>query len=119
MKKLSSILLALLVVLSAVLCGCGNGENQSSTELVKEKTTLTIDREKSYKYNTREIWCDNNGKKIYGVAYIPETDQKCPLVITCHGLGTNHESGIGYAEHYAEKGIAAYCFDFHVRAEFR
>lgn len=112
MKKLSSILLALLVVLSAALCGCGNGENQISAESAKEETTLTVDREKSYKYNTREIWCDNNGNKIYGIAYIPETDQKCPLVITCHGLGTNHESGVGYAEHYAEKGIAAYCFDF-------
>ena len=108
MKNLS-ILLSLLIVLSAVLCGCGGGSSQSSTV---EKTPLTIDSEKKYKYTTREIWCDNNGKKIYGVAYIPETEHTVPLVISSHGLGTNHESGIGYAKHYAEKGIATYCFDF-------
>lgn len=110
MKKFFSVLLCLLLAVSAALCGCGDGSSQSST--AAEKTPLTIDSEKNYKYTTREIWCENNGNKIYGIAYIPDTGHTVPLMITCHGLGTNHESGIGYAKHYAEKGIAAYCFDF-------
>lgn len=114
MKKLLSVLLSALIISATLLCGC-SADNQSSsgtTKSAEEKSPIKLDSTKSYSYNTREIWCENNGNKIYGVAYIPDTDEKVPLVITCHGLGTNHEAGIGYAKHYAEKGIAAYTFDF-------
>lgn len=68
---------------------------------------------KSYSYRTEEIWCDNNGNRIYGVAYIPDTqEEQKPLVIFSHELGNTHTAGIPYAERLAEAGYAAYTFDF-------
>ncbi len=63
-------------------------------------------------YRTEEIWCQNGADSIYGIAYIPETDTKVPLVIFSHELGNNHESGLRYAERLAQNGYAAYVFDF-------
>lgn len=65
-----------------------------------------------YKFNTTEIWCDNKGQKIYGVAYVPETDGKVPLVIYAHELCHTHAAGTGYARELASQGIAVYTFDF-------
>ena len=63
-------------------------------------------------YRTEEIWCDNGGSRIYGVAYVPESEGRFPLVIFSHELGNNHESGARYAERLAANGYAAYVFDF-------
>jgi pimeloyl-ACP methyl ester carboxylesterase len=66
-----------------------------------------------YRFNTKEISCNNNGKNIYGVAYIPvNTGEKMPVVIFSHGYGGTNRNGRVYAEALARKGIAAYCFDF-------
>ncbi len=65
-----------------------------------------------YDYETREINCSIGNQNIYGVAYIPETDEKVPLVIFSHELGSTHRSGTDYAEELASRGIAAYTFDF-------
>lgn len=115
MRKITAITVSAIIICLSVLCGCSQNNSQSQSETTQaaaKKEPLTLEKGKTYKYYTKEIWCENNGKKIYGVAYIPDTDKKSPLVITCHGLGTNHESGIGYAKHYAENGIATYTFDF-------
>ena len=71
-----------------------------------------VDPNATYDYEVREIWCENNGQKIYGEAYVPITDGKSPLVIHSHGLGANHESGASYGKKYAPRGIAVYTFDF-------
>ena len=63
-------------------------------------------------YSTQEIWVQNGGLRIYGIAYVPETDGKKPLVIFSHELGNDHTSGVRYAERLAEAGYAAYVFDF-------
>lgn len=64
-------------------------------------------------FRTEEIWCENNGKNIYGVAYIPQTAKaKLPLVIFSHELGNTHTAGAQYAERLAEAGFAVYTFDF-------
>ena len=63
-------------------------------------------------YRTEEIWCQNGTDSIYGIAYIPDTNAKVPLVIFSHELGNNHESGIRYAERLAQNGYAVYIFDF-------
>lgn len=115
MKKTTAVIVFAIIICLSLLCGCSQNAAQSksgASQSAAEKEPITLEKGKTYKYYTKEIWCDNNGKKIYGVAYIPDTDKKVPLVITCHGLGTNHEAGIGYAKHYAENGIAAYTFDF-------
>lgn len=66
-----------------------------------------------YTYRQQEIELENQGQKIYGIAYIPETENETvPLVICAHGLGGSYQSNAAYAEQLASHGIAAYCFDF-------
>lgn len=66
-----------------------------------------------YEYEQREIEVMNDGKKIYGVALIPQNAaDKVSLVICAHGLGGNYRTNMYYAEQLASHGIAAYCFDF-------
>ena len=65
-----------------------------------------------YIYTTQEIWVKNGDMNIYGVAYVPDTDGKVPLVIFSHVLGNDHRSGERYAERLAEAGYAVYVFDF-------
>lgn len=100
------------IILSAVmLAGVMLGACAPKTTVPLTSQT-EVDEKLSYDYDVKEIWCENNGKKIYGKAYVPKTDGKSPLVITSHGLGANHESGESYAEKYAPKGFAVYTFDF-------
>lgn len=66
----------------------------------------------TYQYDVKEIWLTSRGNQIYGKAYIPETNQKTPLVIFAHELGVTHTTGEGYAEYFASRGIAYYVFDF-------
>ncbi|HEX3022902.1 MAG TPA: alpha/beta fold hydrolase [Lachnospiraceae bacterium] len=64
----------------------------------------------SFKKNIIQI--DHHGRMIYGVSYIPEDVQKCPIVIFCHGFnGTNVDFAVN-SEYLASRGIAAVCFDF-------
>ena len=66
-----------------------------------------------YDYRQQEIELDNQGQRIYGIAYIPSTeDERVPLVICAHGLGGSYRTNTPYAEQLASHGIAAYCFDF-------
>lgn len=115
MKRIS-LLLSAAIALCVLLCACGEksqkSENTTVTQAVTQAAPAVIDQNKTYDYDVKEIWCENNGKKIYGQAYIPKTDGKLPLVITSHGLGANHESGASYAKNYAPRGIAVYTFDF-------
>ena len=67
----------------------------------------------TYSYSERDIWCENEGQKIYGKAYIPQTSkEKLPLVIFSHELCMTHASGDGYARELAARGIAVYAFDY-------
>lgn len=63
-------------------------------------------------YSTQEIWCNNNGQRIYGVAYIPDGVAQAPLIIFSHELGNSHATGIPYAERLVAQGYAVYTFDF-------
>ena len=67
----------------------------------------------NYDFRQQEIELWNQSQRIYGIAYVPETDHaRVPLVICSHGLGESHHSNLEYAEQFARHGIAAYCFDF-------
>ncbi len=84
-------------------------EEQSNNEIIEENENVVIQTE----YHEEEIHCTNEGEDIYGVAYIPDTDdEKYPLVIFSHELGRTHQSGTDYAKKLAAQGIAAYTFDF-------
>ena len=117
MKPMIAILLAVMLTLSLAACGdpaakeavAKSPDIQTETYEVK---TAQVDPHKTYAYEVREIWVDNNGQKIYGEAYVPITDGRVPLVIHSHGMGTNHNAGASYGEKYAPHGIALYCFDF-------
>ena len=80
----------------------------AETTMAVSKEKVVRDPDKVYEYETRVIWCENNGNRIYGEAYIPisDTETKFPLVIHAHGMGSNIEAGEGYCKRYAEKGFA-------------
>lgn len=63
-------------------------------------------------YRVEELWCQNEGRRIYGQAYIPEGEGPHPLVIYAHELGYSHAMGIPYAQQLAPAGFAVYLFDF-------
>ena len=115
MKKLWCIFL---IISLFIFTGCSAAKDTPTSEsvAVQESTTdrFTPDKNAVYEYETREIWCENNGNRIYGEAYIPiiEGVEKFPLVIHAHGMGSNHEAGEAYCKRYAEKGFAGYSFDF-------
>ena len=52
------------------------------------------------------------GMKISGELFIPDRTSPMPLVILAHGFGGNRGGVKGYAAAFAERGIAAYIFDF-------
>jgi len=52
------------------------------------------------------------GREIYGMSYMPDIKEKCPVVIFSHGYnGTNVDFTMN-SEYLAARGIGAYCFDF-------
>ena len=114
----------LCAVMLTALCACTarqRGEESSvpptAAETLPDPTTALMTSNSQtnrapdavYEYETREIWCENNGNRIYGQAYIPiiEGVTKFPLVIHAHGMGSNHEAGAGYLKRYAEKALRA------------
>ena len=66
----------------------------------------------SYEYQEKLIYTYNGSQRIYGVAYVPKTDKKVPLVIFSHELTFTHFTGIPYARQLASHGVATYVFDF-------
>lgn len=84
-------------------------------EAIQEAGTEILELENLpvYAYRQQEIEVENQGQRIYGVAYIPDTEnEKVPLVICAHGLGGSYRSNAAYAQELASRGLAAYCFDF-------
>ena len=100
--RIAAILAAAVTALSLTSCGSPQQSSQQTTATQKtEPSTVpvaVVDKDKTYDYDVREIWCENDGQKIYGQAFVPETDGRSPLIITSHGLGANHESGASYAK---------------------
>lgn len=119
MKKLWCLLL---IVSLLAFTGCSAAKDDAESDSTKTSIAAqtatddepTLDKNAVYEYETREIWCENNGNRIYGKAYIPimEGVEKYPLVIHAHGMGSNYKAGEAYCERYAEKGFAGYSFDF-------
>ena len=69
--------------------------------------------EATHSYKSFELNCDNEGRKIYGIAYVPDdVDGRLPTVIMSHGYGAALETWKETAESLAMSGIACYTFDF-------
>ena len=61
----------------------------------------------------KELSVSDNGKIIYGKAFIPQSDcEKLPAVILCHGYNASHSDVTDIAISLAKSGIFSYCFDF-------
>ena len=113
MKKRTAVLL--LGLLLAAACGkSGAAEKElPAAEAAGEETeaAAALPPAVSCYLQETEVF-DEEGRKIYGVAYIPEADGPVPLVIFAHGLTGNYQNGDDYARALASRGFAAYCFDF-------
>ncbi len=86
--RIAAILAAAVTALSLTSCG---SPQQSSQQTTAAQTTepstapaAVVDKYKTYDYEVREIWCENDGQKIYGQAFVPKTDGRSPLIITSH-----------------------------------
>ena len=64
-------------------------------------------------YRTEELPVETESKYIYGHAFIPDSGKDSyPTVIICHGIGNDHSHTDYIGMMLAERGIAAYTFDF-------
>ena len=127
MRKGFACLMMLCVALCLLLVGCSgskaekdSGKQGTTSDAVSGQESAGNTRQESKGkqamstdgYTTQELWVQNGDRKIYGVAYVPETNEQAPLVIFSHELGNDHTSGERYAQRFAEAGYAAYVFDF-------
>ena len=122
-KSFLTAMLLLCTVFCLFLEACGvaetgnaGGRTESKITVIGQENDETLAQPEGeaamHTYSTREILVQNGDLRIYGIAYVPETDGKKPLVIFSHELGNDHTSGVPYAERLAEAGYAAYVFDF-------
>ncbi|SEU09425.1 S9 family peptidase [Paenibacillus sp. NFR01] len=64
------------------------------------------------RYRKQVVTIQHHGREIYGDSYMPDREQKCPIVIFSHGFnGTNADFAMN-GECLAQRGVGAYCFDF-------
>lgn len=108
-------LLLACALIGIVGCSKANLEiskEESSVDSIDTKSESKTPMQITYEYEIREIDCSIDGQNIYGVAYIPQTEDRVPLAIFGHELGSTHRSGIPYAEELASRGIAVYTLDF-------
>lgn len=64
-------------------------------------------------FTKNEMPCKNGGKMIFGMLYLPkEYTGKLPAVILSHGYNSSFAHVSDLAQSLAEKGFAAYCYDF-------
>ena len=127
MRRLVVGVTSLLLALCLLLAGCGtssatgSGDGQHMTQSETSASGAAgsaqhaLDGEQTMStdtYTAEEIWVQNGSNRIYGISYVPKTEQKVPLVIFSHELGNDHTSGERYAKRLAEAGYAAYVFDF-------
>ncbi|MBR2811469.1 MAG: alpha/beta hydrolase, partial [Solobacterium sp.] len=101
-----------MVLLCMALAGCGAESSRLGEEPETERMPQEVEREQDMTYTAQEITVQNGDLQIYGIAYVPDSEDKAPLVIFSHELGNDHTSGTRYAERLAEAGYAAYVFDF-------
>ena len=107
------LIMALFLFLSA--CSNNSLRKEEGQKIADSEGRLfqSWDEVEKTEYEEHEIVVENHSLKIWGIAYIPDTEADTyPLVICSHGLGGNYHSCMEYAELLASHGIATYCFDF-------
>lgn len=72
-----------------------------------------VSDEAVYAFETQELWTERDGKRIYGVLYVPQgTGDRMPALLCSHGFGGSWRSCAQYAGAMAARGYVVYCFDF-------
>lgn len=67
----------------------------------------------NYRYIREDINFFSNGTRCSAWHYLPETEQKCPVVVMAHGLGGTREMRLyAYAERFAQAGYSCFLFDY-------
>lgn len=64
------------------------------------------------KYIKNVVKINHHGREIYGVSYMPENKEKCPMVIYSHGFNATNSNFAMNSEYLAANGVGVYCFDF-------
>lgn len=118
MNKIVSILLLIMIAITVAACSI-KADDSANKESIKDPEKEQRMEYASWEdvsvndYREETVTVDYNGQTIWGIAYIPETEQEnYPLVICSHGLGGSYTSCMEYAELLASHGMATYCFDF-------
>lgn len=60
----------------------------------------------------RELWIENNERKIYGIVSEPKAAGKKGVAIVCHGFNGTHHFGRDYFKTLNTLGYMVYTFDF-------
>lgn len=64
-------------------------------------------------FTVTETPCKSGENKIFGVLYLPkEHEDRLPVVILSHGYNSSYCHVLDIAQSLAERGFAAYCYDF-------
>lgn len=87
----------------------GDTVNENRTELFlkSESDDTPASEPLTYEYETRELYVNRDGKRIYGILYVPQdAGEIMPAVIVSHGFGGNYQVGAQYAQALAAKGYA-------------
>lgn len=63
-------------------------------------------------YLKKTVKISHHGREIFGVSYMPDKIEKCPVVIYSHGFNGTNADFSGNCEYLAANGVGAYCFDF-------
>lgn len=66
-----------------------------------------------YTFKREDIDFYSKGTRCSAWLYLPETENKCPVIVMAHGLGGTREMRLyEYAERFAQAGYACFLFDY-------
>ena len=92
----------ILILISIFFMFCGNNENISEDNVIKE-----------YTYKIEELKIKSGNNEIWGQIYTPDNLKKrAKTIIISHGFNGSYEFGLYYAEELVKKGYVVYVFDY-------
>ncbi|MCI6294695.1 MAG: alpha/beta hydrolase [Bacteroidales bacterium] len=108
--------LAVALTVAPMATGCSDDEDSilppADDDAVTD-TTAIPEQPAEAVLDSTELWCMNGNQRIYGLLYTKaRPGERVPAVILSHSYSLSHAAMRGYARSLAEKGMAAYCFDF-------
>ncbi|VUX02872.1 fermentation/respiration switch protein [Streptococcus constellatus] len=88
------------------------GDRSASNIITAQSSQGNSQINRQYQVETREIFYESNGNRIFGLARIPQGAGRVPTVIFAHGFGANHDQEELIQKSLASNGIAVYTIDF-------